>query len=113
MVHSENWLVYCLFNTKSRRYELTVLEMYDGYKERNRYQLAIETVMFWMSPGLLYTQKSLVGHVKTGPGPLKMLKLSGLGMPCPKPSANSEHDTDMLCNSANNVYLYYFSYYNN
>ncbi|XP_029195823.2 ER membrane protein complex subunit 1-like [Acropora millepora] len=35
MVHSENWLVYCLFNTKSRRYELTVLEMYDGYKERN------------------------------------------------------------------------------
>ncbi|XP_068727259.1 ER membrane protein complex subunit 1-like [Montipora capricornis] len=35
MVHSENWLVYCLFNTKSRRYELTVLEMYDGYTERN------------------------------------------------------------------------------
>ena len=36
MVHLENWLVYCLFNTKSRRYELTVLEMYDGYTERNR-----------------------------------------------------------------------------
>lgn len=35
MVHSENWLVYCLYNTKSRRYELTVLEMYDGYTERN------------------------------------------------------------------------------
>ncbi|XP_068727591.1 ER membrane protein complex subunit 1-like [Montipora capricornis] len=35
MAHSENWLVYCLFNTKSRRYELTVLEMYDGYTERN------------------------------------------------------------------------------
>ena len=37
MVHSENWLVYCLYNTKSRRYELTVLELYDGYTERNRY----------------------------------------------------------------------------
>ena len=36
MVHAENWLVYCLYNTKSRRYELTVLEMYDGYTERNR-----------------------------------------------------------------------------
>ncbi|KAL9950542.1 hypothetical protein ACROYT_G043054 [Oculina patagonica] len=40
MVHSENWLVYCLYNTKSRRYEVTVLEMYDGYTERNNTSLS-------------------------------------------------------------------------
>ncbi|KAK3727887.1 hypothetical protein QZH41_010605, partial [Actinostola sp. cb2023] len=35
MVHSENWVVYSLYNTKSRRHELIVMEMYEGYKERN------------------------------------------------------------------------------
>ena len=57
-------------------------------------------------------QKSLVGHTNTGPEPLKILKLRGLRMHFPKPSANSEHDIDMLCNSANKIIVYLFSYYN-
>ncbi|EDO46898.1 predicted protein [Nematostella vectensis] len=35
LVHSENWAVYSMYNTKSRRYELVVLELYEGYEERN------------------------------------------------------------------------------
>lgn len=34
-MHSENWIVYKYYNTKARRHELAVLELYEGYKERN------------------------------------------------------------------------------
>ena len=36
LVHSENWVVYMLYNTKSRRYEISVLEIYEGHTRRNR-----------------------------------------------------------------------------
>ena len=53
MVHSENWLVYCLYNTKSRRYELTVLELYDGYTERNRYNFGRYTHIIYTAASSL------------------------------------------------------------
>ncbi len=36
MVLSENWLVYLLYNTKTKRTEVSVVEMYEGFEERNR-----------------------------------------------------------------------------
>lgn len=33
---SENWLVYMYYNTKGRRYEISVAEFYEGYEEKNR-----------------------------------------------------------------------------
>uniref|UniRef100_A0A8C5UAF1 ER membrane protein complex subunit 1 n=1 Tax=Malurus cyaneus samueli TaxID=2593467 RepID=A0A8C5UAF1_9PASS len=35
MVHSENWVVYQYWNTKARRNELTVLELYEGTEQYN------------------------------------------------------------------------------
>uniref|UniRef100_A0A4W3HCC5 ER membrane protein complex subunit 1 n=1 Tax=Callorhinchus milii TaxID=7868 RepID=A0A4W3HCC5_CALMI len=35
VVHSENWLVYQYWNTKSRRNEMTVLELYEGTEQYN------------------------------------------------------------------------------
>lgn len=35
MVHSENWLVYSYYNTKSRRTEISSLEMFEGTKQEN------------------------------------------------------------------------------
>ncbi|XP_028413058.1 ER membrane protein complex subunit 1-like [Dendronephthya gigantea] len=35
VVHSENWIIYKYYNTKARRHELAVLELYEGYQERN------------------------------------------------------------------------------
>lgn len=34
---SENWLVYTYYNTKGRRYEISVAEFYEGYEEKNRW----------------------------------------------------------------------------
>lgn len=35
MVHSENWLVYSYFNTKSRRTEISSMEMFEGINQVN------------------------------------------------------------------------------
>ncbi|XP_062889253.1 ER membrane protein complex subunit 1 [Mobula hypostoma] len=35
VVHSENWVVYKYWNTKSRRNEMTVLELYEGTEQYN------------------------------------------------------------------------------
>jgi hypothetical protein len=35
VVHSENWVIYKYYNSKARRHELAVLELYEGYQERN------------------------------------------------------------------------------
>jgi hypothetical protein len=35
MVHSENWFVYHLWNLRHRRYEVTVLDLYEGSMDRN------------------------------------------------------------------------------
>ena len=35
VVHSENWIIYKYYNSKARRHELAVLELYEGYTERN------------------------------------------------------------------------------
>ncbi|XP_043531790.1 ER membrane protein complex subunit 1 isoform X1 [Chiloscyllium plagiosum] len=35
VVHSENWVVYQYWNTKSRRNEMTVLELYEGTEQYN------------------------------------------------------------------------------
>lgn len=36
MVLSENWLVYLYYNNKARRSEISVVEMFEGFEERNR-----------------------------------------------------------------------------
>ncbi|KAL7641497.1 UNVERIFIED_CONTAM: hypothetical protein RMT77_007368 [Armadillidium vulgare] len=35
VVHSENWIVYTSFNEKSRRYEVTSLELFEGLSQAN------------------------------------------------------------------------------
>ncbi|XP_077559498.1 ER membrane protein complex subunit 1 [Haemaphysalis longicornis] len=35
MVHSENWIVYCYHNEKSRRSEISVIELYEGATQSN------------------------------------------------------------------------------
>ncbi|XP_053379517.1 ER membrane protein complex subunit 1-like [Mercenaria mercenaria] len=35
IIHSENWVVYGYFNTKQRRHEMAVLEMYEGKNQSN------------------------------------------------------------------------------
>lgn len=35
VVHSENWLVYSYFNEKSRRTEISTLELYEGKIQSN------------------------------------------------------------------------------
>ena len=37
MVLSENWLVYLYYNLKARRTEISVVEMFEGFEEKNRY----------------------------------------------------------------------------
>jgi len=32
---SEHWLIYLHYNTKGRRYEVSVVELYEGYEEKN------------------------------------------------------------------------------
>jgi len=33
---SEHWLVYLYYNTKAKRNELSVVELYEGYEEKNQ-----------------------------------------------------------------------------
>ncbi|XP_070561640.1 ER membrane protein complex subunit 1-like [Ptychodera flava] len=35
MIHSENWIVYEYWNSRFRRHEITVLELFEGSKDRN------------------------------------------------------------------------------
>ena len=41
MVLSENWLVYLYYNLKARRTEISVVEMFEGFEEKNRYALML------------------------------------------------------------------------
>lgn len=37
MILSEHWLLYLYHNAKSKRNEVSVVEMYEGYEENNRF----------------------------------------------------------------------------
>lgn len=36
MILSEHWLVYSYYNAKAKRNEVSVVEMYEGYEEKNQ-----------------------------------------------------------------------------
>lgn len=37
LILSEHWLVYLYYNSKGRRIEVSVVEMFEGYEEKNQY----------------------------------------------------------------------------
>ena len=36
MILSEHWLVYLYYNAKGKRNEVAVVELYEGYEEKNQ-----------------------------------------------------------------------------
>lgn len=37
LILSEHWLVYLYYNTKGKRTEVSIVELFEGYEEMNQY----------------------------------------------------------------------------